>query len=139
MQRLTGWPYKMKILRCVGALVILAFTLPFQAEALDLAKQQYLSPREAASLQQEVIFLDVRSTLEWLMGRVKGAVHIPHDEVAQKVAEMIPDRSIPVVTYCVSGGRASYVVEAMQKLGYTVVPVVNGGYKELIANGLEND
>lgn len=90
-------------------------------------------------MRQEVRFLDVRSTLEWLTGRVKGAVHIPHDEVAEKVAALIPDRSVPIVTYCVSGGRASYVVDAMQELGYTVIPVINGGYRELIANGMEKD
>jgi len=113
--------------------------LPCLAEDQDLAKRQSLSPQEAATLQQEVIYLDVRSTVEWLTGHVKGAVHIPHDEVAQKVASVIPDRSVPVIVYCASGGRAFYVVDAMQKLGYTVVPVVNGGYRELIANGLEKD
>lgn len=121
------------------AIICLALSLPLSAAALDLAKQQYLSPKQAASLQQEVVFLDVRSTLEWLTGRVKGAVHIPHDEVEKKVVELLPDRSIPVVTYCSSGGRANYVVDVMRKLGYTVVPVVNGGYRELIANGLEKD
>ena len=129
----------MKISRCIWVIVFIAFTLPFSAEALDLAKRQYLTPQEAASLKQEVRFLDVRSTLEWLRGRVKGAVHIPHDEVAEKIATLIPDRSVPVVTYCASGGRASYVVDAMQRLGYTVVPVVNGGYRELISSGLEKD
>ena len=120
-------------------MVVAALTLSFSADALDLAKQEYLTPRQAASLQQEVVFLDVRSTLEWLTGRVKGAVHIPHDEVEKKVTTLIPDRSVPVVIYCASGGRATYVVDAMRKLGYTVVPVVNGGYRELIANGLEKD
>ena len=129
----------MKLSTLILAIAYLAFAAPPFAGAVDLAKQQYLSPKQAASLQQEVIFLDVRSSMEWLLGRVKGALHIPHDEVAQKVTEVIPDRSVPVVTYCVSGGRASYVVDAMQKLGYTVVPVVNGGYRELIANGLEKD
>ena len=109
------------------------------AEPVNLATQQSLTPREAASLKQEVIFLDVRSTLEWHMGHVKGAVHIPYEDVAKEVTEAIPDRSVPVVTYCASGGRASYVVESMRKLGYTVVPVVGGGYRELIANGMQKD
>jgi rhodanese-related sulfurtransferase len=129
----------MKISRCIWAIAFLALALPCFSEPLNLEKRQYLSPQEAASLQQEVRFLDVRSTLEWLTGRVKGAVHIPHDEVAERIATLIPDRSVPVITYCASGGRASYVVDAMRELGYTVVPVVNGGYKELISSGLEKD
>jgi len=126
-------------MRCAIAVLLLILALPCFAEPVNLGTRQYLSPREAASLQQEVIFLDVRSTVEWLMGRVKGAVHIPYDEVPEKITTLIPDRSIPIVTYCVSGARASYVVDAMRKLGYTVVPVVDGGYRELIANGMEKN
>ncbi|NIO39455.1 MAG: hypothetical protein GTO41_04150 [Burkholderiales bacterium] len=123
----------------VATLALFLFGPPGLAEPLDLSKLQSLSPREAASLQQKVIYLDVRSTLEWLTGHVKGAVHLPYDEVPEKVTALLPDRSIPVVTYCASGGRARYVINAMRNLGYTVVPVTNGGYRELIANGLEKD
>ena len=129
----------MKLPSALTAIFLFALSLPCAADPVDLTKRQTLSPQEAASLQQEVIYLDVRSTLEWLMGRVKGAVHIPYDEVPEKITTVIPDRSVPVVTYCVSGARASHVVEPMKKLGYTVVPVVNGGYRELIANGMEKD
>ena len=129
----------MKLPSVLTAMFLFALSLPCVADPVDLTTRQYLSPREAASLQQEAIFLDVRSTLEWLMGRIKGAVHVPYDEVPEKITTVIPDRSVPVVTYCVSGARASYVVEAMQNLGYTVVPVVNGGYRELIANGMAKD
>jgi phage shock protein E len=129
----------MKILAFVTVMLLFAPVAASSAESVKLQTQQSLTPRQAASLQQEVIFLDVRSTLEWLMGHIKGAVHIPHDEVAEKVTSVIPDRSIPVITYCASGGRASHVIDTMRKLGYTVVPVVGGGYRELIANGMEKD
>ena len=107
---------------------------------IELSERQSLSPQEAASLRSEkVIYLDVRSTLEWLAGHVEGAIHIPYDKVERDVGSELPDRSIPLIAYCASGGRASYVVEAMRKQGYTVVPVTNGGYRELIANGMKKD
>jgi phage shock protein E len=110
------------------------------ADGIDLSQRKSLTPQEAASLQNEdVIYLDVRSTLEWLAGHVEGAIHIPHDEVARDVGSALPDRSIPVIAYCASGGRASYIVETMRKQGYTVVPVTPGGYRELIANGMKED
>ena len=129
----------MKRSRHIFPLLILLFALPCIAEPLDLSKRQYLSPKEAASLQQEVTYLDVRSTLEWLAGHVDGAVHIPYNKVARDFASAHPDRSVPVIPYCVSGARALYVVGALRKQGYTVVPVTNGGYRELIANGLKYD
>ncbi len=129
----------MKISRRFFSLLILAFALPCIAEPLDLSKRQSLSPQEAASLQQDVTYLDVRSTLEWLSGHVEGAIHIPHNKVSREFASAFPDRSVPVIPYCVSGGRAQFVVDALRKQGYTVVPVTNGGYRELITHGMKYD
>lgn len=137
-----------KLSQHILLVLLLALVPAGQAEPLDpngptgieLSERQSLSPQEAASLRSEkVIYLDVRSTLEWLAGHVEGAVHIPYDAVERDVGSVLPDRSVPVIAYCASGGRASYVVEAMRKQGYTVVPVINGGYRELIANGMKKD
>ncbi len=127
----------MKIAGHIFVMLVLAFALPCFAEPLDLSKRQSLSPQEAASLQQDVTYLDVRSSLEWLAGHVEGATHIPYNKVAREFASALPDRSVPVIPYCVTGGRAQFVVDALRKQGYTVVPVTNGGYRELIAHGMK--
>ncbi len=129
----------MKVSRRIFLLLALVFALPCIAGSLDLSKRQSLSPEEAASLDQEVVFLDVRTTLEWLAGHVEGAVHMPYNKVARDYAAAYPDRSVPVVPYCSVGGRAQIVVDALREQGYTVVPVANGGYNELIANGMKRD
>ena len=130
----------MVLLLMLAPLSLAGATEPNRAGSIDLSQRQSLTPQEAASLQKEnVIYLDVRSTLEWLAGHVEGAVHLPYDKVARDVGSALPDRSIPVVAYCASGGRALYIVETMREQGYTVVPVTNGGYRELIANGMKKD
>jgi phage shock protein E len=106
---------------------------------IDLAKRQNLTPTEAASLKQDVVFLDVRSSIEWYQGHLKGAIHIPHDEVDEKVGSLVPDKSLPVVTYCAVGGRAASVVKSLRSKGYTVVPVTRGGYRELVENGMQHE
>jgi phage shock protein E len=130
----------MNVTRHVFLILLLGFALPCFAEPPDLSLRQSLSPLEAAALQHEkLIYLDVRTSREWLAGHVEGAVHIPYDEVARRIATVLPDRSVPIITYCASGGRAAYVVNAMRKQGYTVVPVTNGGFRELIANGMKKN
>jgi rhodanese-related sulfurtransferase len=129
----------MQISRRIFLLLLLAIVWPCFADQIDLSKRESLTPKEAASLQQEVIFLDVRSTLEWLWGHVEGAVHMPYKKVPQDFAAEFPDRSIPVIPYCAVGVRAQYVVDALRQQGYTVVPVIDGGYRELIANGMKKD
>ena len=129
----------MKRSRHIFPLLILLLALPCIAEPLDLSKRESLSPKEAASLEQEVVYLDVRSNLEWLSGHVEGAIHVPYNKVARDFASIFPDRSIPIIPYCAVGGRAQIVVDALREQGYTVVPVTNGGYRELISNGLKYD
>ncbi|MEM7365625.1 MAG: rhodanese-like domain-containing protein [Pseudomonadota bacterium] len=115
-------------------LVLLA--VPLAADVLEGVET--LTPEEAAQLQGEVTYLDVRSSFEWWQGHVKGAVHIPHGDVKDE-AEGKLDKATPIVTYCAVGGRASRVVKDLESLGYRVVPVTGGGFKELVEAGLERE
>lgn len=94
-----------------------------------------LTLAQAAQLEGEVVYLDVLSSFEWWQGHVKGAVHIPHQDVSEK-AEAMLNRDTPIVTYCAVGGRASRVVKDLEAMGFRVVPVTGGGFKELVDAGL---
>jgi|TARA_B110000263_G_scaffold156241_1_gene135697 rhodanese-related sulfurtransferase len=119
--------------------ILMMLTLAWPCLGEDLADRKTITAKEAAVLTEKVTFLDVRTTLGWLGGHVKGAVHIPHDEVAEGVAEDIPDRATPIVAYCGSGRRAASIVESLRQQGYTVVAVVNGGYSELVEAGMAHE
>ena len=96
-----------------------------------------LTPTEAAALKnQDVIFLDVRTTAERFLGHVAGSIHIPHGDVATSISAQVPDKSKAIVAYCRSGGRAQSVIADLKAQGYTAIPVVDGGYAELIDAGL---
>lgn len=62
------------------------------------------------------IVLDVRTTDEASSGVVKGAVHIPLDDLEARVAELPKDK--PIVTYCATGARASMAYQLLNNLGY---------------------
>lgn len=94
-----------------------------------------LTLAQAAQLEGEVVYLDVLSSFEWWQGHVKGAVHIPHQDVSEK-AEAMLNRDTLIVTYCAVGGRASRVVKDLEAMGFRVVPVTGGGFKELVDAGL---
>ncbi len=60
----------------------------------------YISPQalyEQQSTPQSPTVIDVRSQEEYAAGHLPGAHHIPGDTLAQRLAELPPDR--PVVTY----------------------------------------
>jgi rhodanese-related sulfurtransferase len=60
--------------------------------------------------------LDVRTAEEFVSGHVPGAVNIPYDQVASRLAEVPKDRD--VVLYCRSGRRAQLAAAVLADNGY---------------------
>lgn len=60
--------------------------------------------------------LDVREDDEWHAGHIEGAVHIPKDDLPERVAEL--DRSRPVVAVCRAGSRSEEAAEWLRGQGF---------------------
>jgi NADPH-dependent 2,4-dienoyl-CoA reductase/sulfur reductase-like enzyme/rhodanese-related sulfurtransferase len=93
----------------------------------------------AAALKAELasatppFLLDVRTLREFEQGHVKGAVHLPVDDVRFELAAIPRDRRI--VVYCRSGYRAHLALRALVGHGITDVANVTGGYLSIVAEG----
>jgi phage shock protein E len=61
--------------------------------------------------------LDVRTPEEFADGHVEGALNIPFEQVAARVAEL-GDPSKPLVVYCRSGRRSGIATRTLQDLGF---------------------
>ncbi len=83
--------------------------VPFIGQDALLARQA----RHDASL----FVLDVRTAEEFAQGHVPGAVNIPQDQVASRLAEIPKDKD--VVLYCRTGRRTALAVETLEANGYT--------------------
>jgi rhodanese-related sulfurtransferase len=68
--------------------------------------------------------LDVRTADEFVAGHVPGAVNIPHDQVASRLAEVPKDRE--VLLYCRSGRRAQLAAEVLAENGYARLEHLQG-------------
>ena len=71
------------------------------------------------------LVIDVRSSGEYASGHVQGAINLPLDRLEQEIGRVAPDKSVPVLMYCLSGGRSGGACQLMHQLGYR--QVVNGG------------
>lgn len=95
----------------------------------------------AQKADEAFTLVDVRGDDAWAQGRITGAVHIPHAEIAARAVEEI-DRSIPVVVYCWSPGCNGGARGAREfaRLGYSVKEMI-GGYEYWVREGqpTEND
>lgn len=73
-------------------------------------------------------FIDVRSSMEYDMGHVNGAVNIPLDQLAARANEIAGLGTLPVIFYCRSGNRSGMAVSFLQQQG--VKNIYNGGSLE---------
>ena len=78
-----------------------------------------------APLPGNALVIDVRSLGEYASGHVQGAINLPLDRFAQDIGRVAPDKGVPVMMYCLSGGRSGGACRLMQQLGYW--QVINGG------------
>jgi len=83
-------------------------------------------PAAAAETQSDVLIVDVRSQGEWDEGHHERAVHIPLDEVAEKIGAHADSKATKIVTYCARGGRAGKAKQELEELGYTNVENAGG-------------
>lgn len=105
------------------------------AAAPVLAGKPAVSPAAVAELSARPdapIILDVRSQAEFDAGHVPGAVLIPHDQLAGRLAEL--DRERWVLVYCKSGRRAAMAEEVLVKNGFDVRQI-EGSWNRWSAEG----
>jgi phage shock protein E len=77
------------------------------------------------------ILVDVRSPGEFAAGHVEGALNMPLDRLQADAATALPDPSVEVVLYCLSGARSHMAMVWLQQMGYTGAR--NGGSVGMVA------
>ena len=88
---------------------------------MNQAKYTKITPQEAKKIMdsEEVIILDVRTLAEYNQGHIENSVLLPYDEIAQKAAQVIPDKQSKVLVYCRSGNRSGIASRDLVSMGYT--------------------
>ena len=65
-----------------------------------------------------MLILDVRNADEANAGMIKGAMLIPDEELASRIAELPKDKRI--ITHCSTGVRAEMAYHKLKQAGYNV-------------------
>ena len=120
-----------KLLTVVCLAAAFAVPVAAQAAAAKPAEKTAAQPAKAKG-----IWIDVRTPEEYESGHLDGAINIPHDQIAAKIAAASPDKNAPVNLYCRSGKRAGIAKQELEKLGYTRV-TNHGGYQDLLDKGIK--
>ena len=96
-----------------------------------------VSAAEASQEQAKgAVLIDVRETDEFENGHAKGAIHLSKGVVELGIEETVPNVSTPVICYCGGGSRSALAADNLQKMGYTNVASMAGGFRAWKNEGL---
>ena len=85
---------------------------------------------------EKFLLVDVREDNEWANGHVPKAVHLGRGIIERDIEASVPDTSTKMILYCGGGFRSALVADNLQKMGYTNVESMDGGWKGWLAAGL---
>ena len=86
---------------------------------------------------EKLILVDVREDNEWAKGHLPGAVHMGKGVIERDIEQQVPDTGTKLVLYCGGGFRSALVADNLQKMGYTNVESMDGGWKGWVGAGLD--
>ena len=73
--------------------------------------------------------IDVREESEWAAGHLPGAIHISKGIIERDIEETFPDLHTELVLYCGGGYRSALAADHLQRMGYTHVISMDGGFR----------
>ena len=85
---------------------------------------------------EKLILVDVREDNEWAKGHLPGAVHMGRGVIERDIEKSVPDTGAKLVLYCGGGFRSVLVADNLQKMGYTNVLSLDGGWRAIEVSGL---
>jgi phage shock protein E len=105
--------YARLILVCLSMIVSGA---ALAADAADIKPEALLvrTPKHDKSL----VILDVRTAEEFSQGHVRGPMNISHDQLSDRIKELMGDKDKDLVVYCRSGRRTALAIETLKANGF---------------------
>lgn len=82
------------------------------------------------------VLVDTREDSEWDAAHAAGSIHLGKGVIERDIEGAIPDTGKKMVLYCGGGYRSALAADALQKMGYTNVFSLAGGWRAWKAAGM---
>lgn len=103
------------------------------------ARIKEITVKDAMALRHttgDPVFLDVRDSNEYNLGKIPGAVTIGRSNMEKNVEAQVP-REKTVIVYCANGNRSAFAADVLGIMGYENVRSLKEGFSGWIADGGE--
>jgi rhodanese-related sulfurtransferase len=95
--------------------------------------EEYKRRRETGEAGQLV---DVREDHEWETAHAAGAIHLSKGIIERDIEKTFPGKDTKLVLYCGGGYRSALATDSLQRMGYTNVISLDGGWRAIEVSGL---
>lgn len=75
------------------------------------------------------VLVDTREDSEWNAAHAAGSIHLGKGVIERDIEGAVPDTGKKIVLYCGGGYRSALAADALQKMGYTNVFSLAGGWR----------
>jgi rhodanese-related sulfurtransferase len=79
--------------------------------------------------------VDVREESEWDKGHIMNAMYIGKGVIERDIEKKINNTEAEIILYCGGGFRSALAADNLQKMGYTKVSSMDGGYSGWVKAG----
>jgi rhodanese-related sulfurtransferase len=111
----------------------LAIVEEARAKVMEISTDEYQDMLTASTSH---VLIDVREESEFAAGHAARAVHLGKGIIERDIETKQPDTGSLLVLYCGGGYRSVLAAEAIQRMGYTNVRSLAGGWRAWQEAGL---
>ncbi len=85
--------------------------------------------------EDKFLLVDVREESEWNKGHIPNAIYIGKGVIERDIEKKINNTEAEIILYCGGGFRSALAADNVQKMGYTKVSSMDGGYSGWVKAG----
>jgi rhodanese-related sulfurtransferase len=83
--------------------------------------------------------VDVREENEWKKGHITKAIYIGKGVIERDIEKKIENTEAEIILYCGGGFRSALAADNLQKMGYSNVSSMDGGYSGWVKAGYSTE
>ena len=88
---------------------------------------------------ETLLLIDVREESEYAAAHIPGAIHLGKGVIERDIEQEIPATETEMILYCGGGYRSALAADNLQKMGYTQVISMDGGFRGWKEAGLPTE
>jgi rhodanese-related sulfurtransferase len=98
-------------------------------DAKTRVREVSVAEARAALESRRARVIDVREDNEWNEAHAQGAEHLGKGIIERDIETFAPDKASALILYCGGGYRAALAADSLQRMGYTNVASMAGGWR----------